>query len=392
MKAQKTGGRRPERRRRIGLRKKLGLGLFAKLYEERVAEHPLRTLFWECTLRCNLDCRHCGSDCKSGGNGHNGGNGHGGYLSGSEQSDFPVAAHPDMPLEDFLKTLDTITPHVDPHKVMIVFAGGEVLMRRDLEKAGLAVYRRGYPWGMVTNGMALDADRFDSLLRAGLHSITLSLDGFEKDHIYIRQHPKSWENALRALRLIVREPSIVYDVVTCVTGDSLARLTEFKEFLIAEGVKAWRLFTIFPVGRAARDPRLQLSDEQFTGLMEFIAATRREGRIRCDYACEGFLGGWETEVRDSFYHCSAGVTTAGIRIDGAISGCTSIRAAHDQGNTYRDDFMTVWNERFEKFRDREWARKGACSECKVWKWCKGNGMHLYDDEDNLLLCHYKRLQ
>ncbi|CAA7627850.1 hypothetical protein MCP1_730009 [Candidatus Terasakiella magnetica] len=26
-------------------------------------EHPLRYLFWESTLRCNLACRHCGSDC-----------------------------------------------------------------------------------------------------------------------------------------------------------------------------------------------------------------------------------------------------------------------------------------------------------------------------------------
>ena len=26
--------------------------------------HPLRQLFWECTLNCNLSCLHCGSDCK----------------------------------------------------------------------------------------------------------------------------------------------------------------------------------------------------------------------------------------------------------------------------------------------------------------------------------------
>ncbi len=362
---------------KIGLRKRLGLDLFAKLHKDRVEQHPLRTLFWECTLRCNLDCRHCGSDCKSV------------DVLNAEKKE---PAHPDMPLKDFLRTLDTITPHVDPHKVMIVFAGGEVLMRRDLEKAGLAVYRRGYPWGMVTNGMALDAARFDGLLRSGLHSITLSLDGFEEDHIYIRRHPKSYENALRALRLIVAEPSIVYDVVTCVTASSLARLPEFKEFLISEGVQAWRLFTIFPVGRAAEDERLQLTDEQFTRLMEFIRQTRKEGRIRLDYACEGFLGGYETEVRDNFYHCSAGVTTAGIRIDGSISGCTSIRASHDQGNIYRDDFMTVWNEKFQKFRNREWARKDGCADCKVWRWCLGNGMHLYDDDDRLLLCHYRRLQ
>ena len=41
-------------------------------------EHPLRQLFWEVTLRCNLACRHCGSDCRK------------------------EAAVPDMPLEHFL--------------------------------------------------------------------------------------------------------------------------------------------------------------------------------------------------------------------------------------------------------------------------------------------------
>ena len=29
-------------------------------YVERLKrEHPLRELFWECTLRCNMACRHC---------------------------------------------------------------------------------------------------------------------------------------------------------------------------------------------------------------------------------------------------------------------------------------------------------------------------------------------
>lgn len=353
---------------RIGLRKRLGLDLFSKLYRQQVEQHPLRTLFWECTLRCNLDCRHCGSDCTA------------------------DPAYRDMPLEDFLRTLDTITPHVDPHNVMIVFSGGEVLVRKDLEKAGIEVYKRGYPWGMVTNGMLLDEARFGSLLRAGLHSITLSLDGFEQDHIYIRRHPLSYSNALRAMRLISSEPEIAYDVVTCVTGGSMERLPAFRDFLISEGVKAWRIFTIFPVGRAAEDPKLKITDEQFRRLMEFIRQTRREGKIKVDYACEGFLGGYETEVRDNFYHCSAGVTTAGIRIDGSISGCTSIRAGFHQGNIYNDDFMDVWNNRFRRFREREWARKGRCADCKAFRWCLGNGMHLYDDDENLLVCHYDRLK
>ena len=25
--------------------------------------HELKSILWECTLRCNLNCGHCGSDC-----------------------------------------------------------------------------------------------------------------------------------------------------------------------------------------------------------------------------------------------------------------------------------------------------------------------------------------
>ena len=354
--------------RRLGLRKRLGLELFAQLYKHTVEEHPLRTLFWECTLRCNLNCRHCGSDCRA------------------------EATIPDMPLEDFLRVVDEqITPNVDPHKVMVVISGGEVLVRKDLERAGLELYRRGYPWGIVTNALALTPERFESLLRAGLHSISVSFDGFEEQHNYIRRNPHSYQRALDALRMIAADGTVAYDAVTCVTGALVPRLNEMKELLIANGIKHWRIFTIFPVGRAADDPTLRLTDEQFREVMEFIRRTRREGRIDLTYACEGFLGGYETEVRDSFYYCSAGVTTASIRVNGAISGCTSIRSNFDQGNIYCDNFWEVWSSRYEPFRDRSWARRDECADCRMFRYCQGGGMHLRDEEGKLLMCHYKRL-
>lgn len=49
--------------RYLSLRKRLGLELFRRLRREVAERHTLRTLFWECTLRCNLRCGHCGSDC-----------------------------------------------------------------------------------------------------------------------------------------------------------------------------------------------------------------------------------------------------------------------------------------------------------------------------------------
>lgn len=354
--------------RRLGLRKRLALDIFSDLYASTVAEHRLDTLFWECTLRCNLACRHCGSDCRV---------------------DPGVA---DMPLEDFLKVLDEqITPHVDPAEVLLIFSGGEVLVREDLERAGAEVTRRGYAWGMVTNGMALTERRLDRLVDAGLRSISVSLDGFEREHNYIRCNPQSYDRALDAVRLVVRRPELACDVVTCVTGAMVPQLEAFRDMLVAEGVAHWRLFSIFPMGRARDDGSLRMTDAQFRTVLEFIRRTRREGRIDASYACEGFLGGYEAEVRDHFYQCAAGVSVASIRVDGAISGCTSIRANFNQGNIYRDDFWDVWQNRFEPFRNRAWAKRGACADCRMFRYCLGGGMHLHGDDGELLYCHYKRL-
>lgn len=355
-------------RRKPGLRKRIALDIFSELYAGTVAEHRLDTLFWECTLRCNLACRHCGSDCRV------------------------DPGVPDMPLADFLHVLDEeVTPHVDPSEVLIIFSGGEVLVRDDLEQAGAEVTRRGYPWGMVTNGLALTPRRFRSLMDAGLRSVSVSLDGFESEHNYIRCNPRSYDRALDALRLIVREQGLAYDVVTCVTGALVPRLEAFRDMLIAEGVRSWRLFSIFPMGRAKDDPSLRMTDAQFREMLDFIRSTRREGRIVASYACEGFLGGYEAEVRDQFYQCAAGVSVASIRVDGAISGCTSIRANFDQGNIYRDKFWEVWQHGFEPFRNRDWARSGECADCKMFRYCLGGGMHLHGDDGELLYCHYHRL-
>lgn len=93
--------------------------------------------------------------------------------------------------------------------------------------------------------------------------------------------------------MMAEEPGFVFDVVTCVNKHSYMRLEEMKEFLLSLGVKRWRLFTVFPVGRAAKDPELQLSNRDFRGVMEFIKRTRKEGRIKTAYGCEGFLGNYE---------------------------------------------------------------------------------------------------
>ncbi len=330
-------------------------------------EHPLRQLFWECTWRCNLRCKHCGSDCKN------------------------VSTIPDMPAEDFLAAVDKITPHVDNHRLNVIITGGEPLMRKDLETVGLELYRREYPWGIVTNGFMLTPERFQSLRAAGLHAITISIDGFEDDHNWMRGHKESFAWAVRAIKLVASAPDLVWDVVTCVNQKNYPYLSEFKEFLYSIGVRNWRLFSIFPAGRAAEHPEFKLKPEQYKGLLDFIKETRAEGKVKASYCCEDFVGEYEGEVRDNFFMCQAGIVTGSILIDGSIGACPSIRSNYSQGNIYEDDFMEVWNNRYQPYRDREWMRRDECASCKYFRYCEGNGMHLRDNDGKLMLCRLNDL-
>lgn len=351
----------------LSVRKRLALEIARKMRNNLKELHPLRQLFWECTLRCNLACKHCGSDCKK------------------------TMGHEDMPAEVFLRIIDSITPHVNPHEVNIIISGGEPLVRPDLEAVGLALYRRGYPWGIVSNGYELTPERLSVLMAAGMHAMTISLDGFAEAHNWLRGRPDSYEKAIGAIKMLVHEPELVWDVVTCVSRKNLSQLEELKTYLYNIGVRNWRIFTIFPVGRAALHPEFQLTNDEFTGVLEFIKRTRKEGRVRLSYGCEGFLGKYEGEVRDHLYGCNAGITVASILADGSISACPSIRSDFHQGNIYTDDFMNIWQNRFQRFRDREWMRQGQCAACSLFRYCEGNGMHLRDEKGQLLFCHHKRL-
>ena len=189
------------------MRRRLALDIVRKLQDEAVREHELRQLFWECTLRCNLACRHCGSDCR---------------VQSSVK---------DMPVEDFCLALDSVAREYDSHKVMVNITGGEPLVRKDLEACGRVIYERGFPWGMVTNGLALTPERYASLLASGLRSMTISLDGLGEVHDWMRGRPGTFKKASEAIKMVIDSGEIEFDVVTCVNKRSLPQLPALKEYI-----------------------------------------------------------------------------------------------------------------------------------------------------------------
>ena len=297
-----------------------------------------------------------------------------------------------MPAEDFLRVIDqSITPHVDPHKVLIIISGGEPLMRKDLAEVGAALKQRGYPWGMVTNGLALTEKRFKELMASGLRTMAISFDGMQDNHNWLRQHPLAFEGATRAIKLAAATPLLVWDVVTCVNQRTILQLDEMREYLWSIGVRHWRLITIDPMGRAADNPELLLTPEQYRQVLDYIREKRKEG-LHISYSCEGFMPDYEMEIRDHIFHCAAGVSVASILIDGSISACTSIRGKYYQGNIYKDDFWEVWEHGFKDYRNRQWMKeKEPCKDCQLFRYCEGGGMHLRREDGSLMLCHQNKI-
>lgn len=350
-----------------GLKKILAFEKGRTIYALMKEKHFLQQVFWECTLRCNLKCRHCGSDCKV------------------------DDKRTDMPLEDFIPVLDEIKQKTN-HPLLVITTGGEPLIRKDIFECGKEIKKRGFYWGMVTNGTFLSEDTFKKLLKVGLDSLSISLDGLHDEHNWMRQSSSSYDNAINAIDIVAKTPSnLTWDVITCINKKNVSQLEGIRQLLTEQHVKKWKIFTVFPMGRAHNDSELQLNKEELIQLMDFIIKVRKDSIIKVSYGCEGFLGPYEYEVRDQQYYCGAGVNVASILYDGSISGCLSIRYNYKEGNIYKDSFMDVWNNRFQKYRDRSWMKTGICENCEAWRWCEGNGMHLRDDEGKLLLCNYQKM-
>ena len=351
--------------------------LFRLFRANEVKVHELNYLFWECTTRCNLHCRHCGSDCMA-------------------------ASHDvDMPLEDFLRALDTIPKKERPPEFTVVLTGGEPLLRPDIAEVGRSLRGHGVRWSMVSNGWFYDEAMHRKLMGAGMGAPTISLDGLEENHDWMRGRPGCYSRTEKAIAIASSEPRLNFDVVSCINRRNIGELDALYGKLVSLGVRQWRIFTIIPIGRAKDDPEMHLSDGEFVTLMEFIKGRREEaaaaakgGRppMNVTFSCEGYLGRYERKVRQTPFFCRAGVNIASVLIDGRICGCPNIdRDRFSQGDIYHDSLWEVWQNRFQPFRDRGWARRGRCADCPVFRDCLGNGMHnWHGDCREVINCHYAK--
>lgn len=349
------------------------LRAWAELKNELRKSHPLGYLFWECTLNCNFYCKHCGSSA-------------GRKTFKDELSTSEIKA----------AFLD-ISQHFDAETITIAVTGGEPLMRPDLIEVMTYASELGFPWGMVSNGSLMTRDTVKKLHRAGMKTVVISIDDIGEHHDKFRNFPGAYKKAISAVRLLAEE-NFLHDlqITTTVTPDNIPLLDQMYEEFSPLGISSWRLIEVDPIGRAEENPKLFLNKKQMVALLDYIANKRKNSKISVSFGCSGFLGEqYEGKVRDWFFRCAAGVTSASILQNGDIFVCPNVPRdqAPIEGNVKNDSFSEVWQKKFKYYRDKNRTSCEKCNGCSFWHECQGGSLHHFDfDNKKPKVCYYQMIK
>ena len=331
-------------------------------YRRQLWEHPqLKFLFFEMTDQCNLNCLHCGSSCT--GNNHT-------YLE----------------YDLIERVMRSVAERYDPNRIMISITGGEPMLHPDIYKTIMLARELGFAVGMTSNGTLINERAAKALAFSGLDTIAISLDGIEETHDAFRQSLGSFSRAMYGVHTL-RNVGIEAQAITVIHKGNINQLEEMFDFFRSDGFYSWRVVNIEPIGRANSNSELILEQAEMKYLLDFIRQKRFDNDNEMDvtYGCSHFLTyDYEREVRDFYFQCAAGTQVASIMANGGIAACLDIERMPEliQGNAYTDDFVDVWENRFNVFRYDRTGASSTCSKCNHRNVCMGDSAHTWDYDNN----------
>lgn len=317
----------------------------------------LTFLFIELTDACNLSCLHCGSNC--GQKRHN-------YID----------------TDLLLETLGTVATDFKPESVMICLTGGEPMLHRDFHKIIMKIVQLGFPWGITTNGTLIDSKNAEFLKQYGIQSVTISIDGLEETHDWLRNSPGSFQKTLEAVSEL-NAIGILVQVTTVIHKKNIHELYGIYELMCQLGVYSWRVINIDPIGRTMQNKDLLLSRKEMLELLDFIREKRYSKDTPMDirYGCAHYLSfEYEHELRDNYFICGSGIYVGSILYNGDIYSCLDIERRPElvQGNIAKDRFSSVWYNGFKEFRENRAEASPFCCDCPERIFCRGDSAHTWD--------------
>ena len=140
-------------------------------FGERSARMPV--VVWNVCRHCNMTCPHC-------------------YAAAG-----PAASERDLSTAEAMAVIDSMA---DAGIKVVIFSGGEPLLRHDLLELIVHATGRGISAQLSTNGVLIDDAKADALAGAGIRYVGVSIDGIQAFNDSYRGLAHGFDLAIRGLR------------------------------------------------------------------------------------------------------------------------------------------------------------------------------------------------
>ena len=330
-------------------------------------------MFWECTLTCNANCKHCGSS--------------------AEKRKYDG----ELTTQEIKEALKQIANSMNAPSIFITVTGGEPLVREDLcEVMEYATKQLGFNWGMTTNGILLNDRNIEKLKKARLATISISIDGLEHTHDEFRGVSGSYKTIIENIKNLKKANFVEHiQVTTVVNKTNINELEELYNVMLELNLDSWRLASMDPIGRANENNELLLNGKELKKILNFILKKNKEKKLKIVYGCPGFLGlKYEKETRGHYFNCRTGINVASILYNGDMFVCPNVPRIKTliQGNIKQDNFKDVWNNKYKEFRKENRTKCKNCENCEYWQFCLGGAYHTWNfEEEKQNKCPYEMM-
>ncbi len=203
---------------------------------------------WNMTRRCNLKCVHC--------------------YSASADVDYPD----ELTTEEGKKLIDDLAAFGAP---VILFSGGEPLMRPDLLELAKYATDKGMRAVISTNGTLITKEIAAKLRKIGLSYVGVSLDGLEKTHDRFRGTKGAFEKAMEGIRNC-RDAGIKVGIRFTVNKRNLADVPAIFDLLKQEKIERLCFYHLVYTGRGSKLREEDLTHQETRALLDLIAARTKE--------------------------------------------------------------------------------------------------------------------
>jgi radical SAM protein with 4Fe4S-binding SPASM domain len=223
------------------------------------AAPPLRLLFWESTAGCNLACVHC-----------------------RRLDVHRCMSRDDMTTEAALAMVRSLPETGNP---ILVFSGGEPLMRPDIFTLAAEARRVGLPTALATNGTIMNEEMADRIVDVGFQRVSISFDGPDAQTHDIFRGDGAFDSSISGFRAL-RERGMSMQMNTTVAKHNYEKLDKMYDLAVGMGADALHIFMLVPVGCGMTlSENIMLKQDEYEAALNWIYDKSLEGKIHLKATC-----------------------------------------------------------------------------------------------------------